>query len=64
MARCRPVAAAHKLMGMARGYLEKYPAFNHGLVLPEVIRLIDHWRRQVNRPIFKQTLWVPSPLRI
>ena len=48
--RLRP---AHKLMGMARGYLEKYPASNHGLLLPEVIRLIDHWRRQIEQADFQ-----------
>jgi len=48
--RLRP---AHKLMGMARGYLEKYPASYHGLVLPEVIRLIDHWRRQIEQADFQ-----------
>jgi hypothetical protein len=48
--RLRP---AHKLMGMARGYLEKYPLSHHGLVLPAVFQLIDHWRGQIEQHEFQ-----------
>ena len=64
MARCRPrLRPAHKLMGMARGYLEKYPAVMD-LVLPEVIRLIDHWRRQIEQADFQTNPLGSEPLRI
>lgn len=47
--RLRP---AHKLMGMARGYLEKYPQTHHGLDLVVVFQLIDQWRNQLESDDF------------
>ena len=44
---------AHKLMGMARGYLEKYPQIHHGLNRVDVFRLIDIWRGHLEQEQFK-----------
>ncbi len=48
--RLRP---AHRLLGKARGYLEKYPAIHHGLELAVVFKLIDHWRGNLEQDDFK-----------
>ena len=47
--RLRP---AHKLMGMARGYLEKYPETHHGMEKAGVFHVIDHWRNQLEMDDF------------
>ena len=48
--RLRP---AHKLIGMARGYLEKYPAAHNGIIIQDVFQLIYHWRRQIEQNDFQ-----------
>ena len=48
--RLRP---AHKLMGMARGYLEHYPETHHGLDVEKVFQLIDFWREAVGQGDFQ-----------
>ncbi len=48
--RLRP---AHKLMGMARGYLEKYPETHHGMEKAGVFQLIDQWRNELEAGVFE-----------
>ena len=48
--RLRP---AHKLLGMARKYLELYPTNHYGLDLVMVFQLIDHWRQLLEKDDFK-----------
>ena len=40
-------------MGMARGYLEKYPQIHHGLNRVDVLGLIDLWRGHLEQEQFK-----------
>jgi len=55
--RLRP---AHRLLGKARNYLKNYPNPHHGLDLPAVFQLIDHWKSHLelgrfnNNPLHTQ----------